>query len=81
MLFIMKFIKTRSCDKILWLHFHFVKPYNSQTKLNGTFRNVVLGSCLFRKGAGTLYQIHNWGGGGGGALINGSMNGAVLALY
>ena len=53
-----KFIKTRSCDKIVRLHFHFVKPYNSQTKRNGAFRSVVLGSCLLRKGAGTLHQIY-----------------------
>ena len=58
MLFMMKFIKTRSCDKILRLHFHFVKPYNSQTKRNGTFRNVVLESCLLRRGAGTLHEIY-----------------------
>ena len=64
MLLMMKFIKTRSCDKILRLHFHFVKPYNSQTKRNGTFRNVVLGSCLLRKGAGTLHQIYIFVGGG-----------------
>ena len=58
MLLIMKFILTRLCDKILQLHFQFVKPYNRQTKRNGTFRNLVLGSCLLRKGAGTLHQIN-----------------------
>ena len=50
--------QTRSSDKILRLHFHFVKPYNSQTKRNGIFRNVILGSCLLRKEAGTLHQIY-----------------------
>ena len=58
MLLMMKFIKTRSCDKILRLHFHFIKPYNRQTKRNGTFCNLVLGICLLRKGAGTLHQIY-----------------------
>ena len=58
MLLMMKFIKTRSCNKVLRLHFHFVKPYNRQAKRNGTFRNLVLGSCLLRKGAGTLHQIY-----------------------
>ena len=79
MLPMMKFIKTRSCDKILRLYFHFVKPYNNRTKWNSTFRNVVLGSCLLRKGAGTLHQIYIfvWRR----ALINGFMNGAMLALY
>ena len=74
MLLMMKFIKTRSCDKILRLHFHFVKSYNSQKKRNGTFRNVVPGSCLLRKGA-VLYikSIICWGR----ALINGAM----FALY
>ena len=56
--------QTRSSDKILRLHFHFVKPYNSQTKGNGTFHNVVLGSCLLRKGAVTLHQICIFVGGG-----------------
>ena len=46
------------------LHFHFVKPYNRQTKRNGTFRDLVLGSCLLRKGAGTLHQIYIFVGGG-----------------
>ena len=64
MLLMMKFIKTRSCDKILRLHFHFVKPYNRQTKRNGTFCNLVLGICLLRKGAGTLHQIYIFMGGG-----------------
>ena len=54
----MKFIKTMSCDKILRLSFHFVKPYNSKAKRNGTFCNVVLGSCLLRKGAGSLNKIY-----------------------
>ena len=78
MLLMMKFIKTRSCDKILRLHFHFVKLYNSQTKRNGTFRNVVLGSCSLAKGL-VLYikSIYLWGR----ALVNGAMNGAMLALY
>ena len=78
MLLMMKFIKTRSCDKILRLHFHFVKPYNRQTKRNGTFRNLVLGSCLLRKRVPTLHQIYIFVGG---ALINGAMNGAMLPLY
>ena len=50
MLLMMKFIKPRSCDKILRLHF--------QTKRNDTFRDVVFGSCLLRKGVGTLHQIY-----------------------
>ena len=58
MLLMMKFIKTRSFDKILRFHFHFVKPYNSQTKRNGTFRNLALGSCLLKKGADTLHQVY-----------------------
>ena len=47
------------------LYFHFVKPYDSQTKQNGTFRNVNLGSGLLRKGAGILHQIYRFLGGGG----------------
>ena len=71
--------QTRSSDKILRLHFHFVKPYNSQTKRNGTFRNVVFGE-LFGKERG-WYFISNLYICGGRALINGAMNGAMLALY
>ena len=41
-------------------YFHFVKSYNSQTKRNGTFRNVVLGICLLRKGDSILYQIYRF---------------------
>ena len=63
-------------------YFHFVKSYNSQTKRNGTFRNVVLGICLLRKGDGILHQIYRFVcGGEGGVLINGAMNGAMLALF
>ena len=56
--------KIRSCDKILRLNLHFVKPYKSQTKLNDTFRNAVLASCLLRKGAGILHQIYRFVGEG-----------------
>ena len=47
----------------------YVWLYNSQTKQNGTFRNVVLGICLLRKETGILHQIYRFvgrGGGGGG---------------
>ena len=79
MLLMIKFIKTKLCDKISWFQFHFVNPYNSQTKRNGMFRNVVLGSCFLRKGTGTLHQIYKFAVGR--ALINGAMNRAMLALY
>ena len=65
----------------------YVWLYNSQTKQNGTFRNVVLGICLLRKGTGILHQIYRfvcvWGGGGAGwgRLINGAINGTMLALF
>lgn len=66
MVMMIKFIYTRSRDKILRLYFHFIKPYYSQRKCNGTFLNAVLGSCLLRKEAGILYQIYRWETGVGG---------------